>query len=44
MVGVVGIRGGRLDAERFEEGVEPAFVPVSLLAAETEEDKEDEGE
>jgi len=45
-VGVVGVRRGNggADAERLEEGVEPAFVQVHLLVAETEEDKEDVGE
>ena len=42
----VGVRRGNggADAERLEEGVEPAFVQVHLLVAKTEEDKEDVGE
>ena len=40
----VGFRGGGLDAEGLEEGVEPALVLVELLASETEEDEEDVGE
>ena len=42
-VGAVRLRGGRVNAEGLEDGVEPALVLVDLLASEAEEEEEDVG-
>ena len=43
-VSAVGLRGGGVDAEGLKEDVQPAFVLVSTLMSEPEEEEEQVGE
>ena len=42
-VGAVRLRGGGVDTEGLEDGVEPALVLVDLLASEAKEEEEEQG-